>query len=88
MSRQAKPAWRGGRRDNLNNRGYPDYSTSTGSLVLRCEIAALEIPGLAYQLARLIDLPSDLHHVAIGRLAIILSELNDRAAAAIDEVAR
>jgi hypothetical protein len=33
--RSAKPGWGAGRRDSLNGRGWPDYSTSPGSLDLR-----------------------------------------------------
>jgi hypothetical protein len=43
-------------------------------------MASLETPDLAHQAAALIDLPHPLRQLAAGRLAMVLSELNDRAA--------
>ena len=87
MSTKAKLAWRGGRRDDLCC-AWLEFTTTAGSLDLRSELAALDTLALAYQAPALMDLPDDLRHLATPRLAIVLSELNQRAAAVIGEVWR
>ncbi len=85
MSRQANPAGSNGgwQWENLS-RECLDYSTTAGWLDLRSEVADMSSPELAYQVSWLLTIPHGMRHLAGPRLAMLMTELNDRAAAILE----